>query len=267
METHDTQNKENKTSDFVSRHRTGRVMGGMVIVTVGVLLAARELGADIPQWLFTWPMLLIVLGLFVGAKHSFRGVGWLIMMGVGTIILVNEMAFDLPLKQLMWPVLVICIGIAMIVRPRRWEHAPWGRHGRGRDRWDRWKEWEHNFTHNAQQSSDNFLDVTTVFGGTKKNIITKEFKGGDLTTFFGGTELNFMQADLTEKAVMDITQVFGGTKLVVPPHWTIRTEEMVTVFGSIEDKRPIRSDIPQDGTKILVLKGTCLFGGIDIKSY
>ncbi len=272
METQDSLNKDNKDNgarEFLKRQRQGRIMGGTVVVIIGALLMAQNLGADIPQWLFTWPMLLIAVGIFSGAKHSFRGFGWLIIIAVGTVFLLNEQSVYLPFKQLMWPALIILVGIAMIARPRRWERNRYWKHGdwQNHPRWQRWKQWEHEYTHNAQQMSDNFLDITTVFGGTKKNIVTKEFKGGDITTFFGGTELNFMQADLTEQATIDITQVFGGAKLVVPPHWTVRSEDLVTVFGSIEDKRPIRSDLPPDGTKVLVLKGTCLFGGIDIKSY
>ena len=272
METQDTSTKDNKDNGapvFIKRHRQGRIMGGMVIVAIGALLMAQKLGADVPEWIFTWPMILICVGLFTGAKHSFRGMGWLIPIAIGTVFLINEQSIDLPLKQLMWPAVIILIGIAMMVRPRRWERQrPWRNDDwQNHPRWQRWKQWEHEYTHNAQQMSDNFLDITTVFGGTKKNIVTKEFKGGDITTFFGGIELNFVQADLTETATIDVTQVFGGAKLVVPPHWTVRSEDLVTVFGSIEDKRPIRSDLPPDGTKILVLKGTCLFGGIDIKSY
>jgi predicted membrane protein len=154
----------------------------------------------------------------------------------------------------------------MIFRPkRRWDDKDWERHWKGK--WDKskWKDrWEHHYHDN---STEDIIDSTTVFGGVKKNIITKDFKGGDITTFFGGTDIDLMQADFTGKAVVDITQVFGGTKLVVPPHWQIKSEDLVCLFGAIEDKRPIRRDIVSDDQKILVLRGVCIFGGIDIKSY
>jgi hypothetical protein len=41
---------------------------------------------------------------------------------------------------------------------------------------------------------------------------------------------------------------------------------MVTIFGGLNDKRPIQATVSDDA-KVIVLKGTCLFGGIDIKSY
>ncbi|MOA33851.1 hypothetical protein D3C78_1551840 [compost metagenome] len=64
---------------------------------------------------------------------------------------------------------------------------------------------------------------------------------------------------------MDIENVFGGTKLLVPANWEVKVET-VSVFGGVNDKRPVMpaSDAP---SKIMIIKGTCVFGGIDIKSY
>jgi hypothetical protein len=67
--------------------------------------------------------------------------------------------------------------------------------------------------------------------------------------------------------VLDITQIFGGAKLIIPPHWKIQSEEIVSIFGSVEDKRPVLPESNYDSGKVLVLKGTNIFGGIDIKSY
>src|SRR5690349_22431252 len=40
-----------------------------------------------------------------------------------------------------------------------------------------------------------FIDVTAVFGGIKKNVLSKNFKGGDITSFMGGSEIDLSQAD------------------------------------------------------------------------
>ena len=62
-----------------------------------------------------------------------------------------------------------------------------------------------------------------------------------------------------------IIAVFGGVKLIVPPHWEIKSS-LDSVFGSVEDKRTIYKDVNSEG-KILVLKGAAVFGGIEIKSF
>jgi hypothetical protein len=65
---------------------------------------------------------------------------------------------------------------------------------------------------------------------------------------------------------MELTNVFGGTKLIIPAHWEINSE-LVSVFGSIEDKRPIQPNTTIGDKKVLILRGTTFMGGIDIKSY
>jgi predicted membrane protein len=61
-----------------------------------------------------------------------------------------------------------------------------------------------------------------------------------------------------------VVQVFGGTKIIVPANWTVHSE-MVAIFGGIEDKRPPQLNVAAE--KVLVIVGTSLFGGIDIKSF
>ncbi len=85
-------------------------------------------------------------------------------------------------------------------------------------------------------SSEDYIDATTVLGGIHKNILSKNFKGGDITIFMGGAELNLSQADIQGTAALDITQIMGGTKIIVPPNWEVRSQ-LTSVFGNIEDKR------------------------------
>jgi len=115
-------------------------------------------------------------------------------------------------------------------------------------------------------NSEGFIDAVSVFGGMEKNIVTKDFRGGDIVTFFGGTSLNLSQSDIKEKATLELTQVFGGTQLIIPSNWKLHSE-MVSVFGSVEDKRGLHKDHSSDPVKTLVLRGTSVFGGIEIKSY
>ncbi|HSH64898.1 MAG TPA: LiaF domain-containing protein, partial [Bacteroidia bacterium] len=145
-----------------------------------------------------------------------------------------------------------------------------------RGRTDRdWRKWQEHQKYKKKHmtesftdtSTDDIIDGVTFMGGIKKKIISKNFKGGDITVIFGGVELNFAQADMTDKATLDVTQIFGGTKIIVPANWEIKSE-LVSVFGSIEDKRMMQpSAIGNENCKTLILKGTTFFGGIEIKSF
>ena len=110
-----------------------------------------------------------------------------------------------------------------------------------------------------------FIEVNAVFGSAKKNIFSKNFKGGEINCFMGGAEIDLTQADIQGPVIIEANQVFGGTKLVIPPHWDIKME-VTSVFGGIEDKRKtIATQV--DFNKVLIIKGSNVFGGMEIKSY
>jgi predicted membrane protein len=238
-------------------NQSGRAWGGLIIVAVGAVLLAKKAGADLPPWLFTWQMALITFGVFVGAKHRFRDWGWLVPVAIGSVFLADKFIEDISIEQFFWPIIIIFIGLVMIFKPKRSRDGVWRR-------WNE-KHQEQFSAMSSQNTEEDFINAVTIFGGAKKVIISKDFKGGETTTFFGGVEINLTQADINGRAELELTQVFGGTKLVVPSNWKIQTEELVSVFGGLDDKR--KNITTPDPDKTLVLKGTCIFGGIDIKNY
>lgn len=113
--------------------------------------------------------------------------------------------------------------------------------------------------------SDDHIESVTVFGGVKKNVISKNFKGGEVVVVFGGGEFNLMQADFEGTVILELVQVMGGTSLIIPSDWEVKSS-LVTFLGSIEDKRPVQPPT-NNAAKILVIQGTAVMGGIEIKSY
>lgn len=252
---------------------TGKVMSGLIIVAVGLVLLARQLGVYFPEWLFTWEMLLIVMGVYVGAKHSFKNAGWLILVLIGGLFMVDDFYPEANFGDFVWPVLIIFVGLVMIFKPRR-SRQEWKQQMR------QWKEMrDHRKEHfeeyiNVNEAAnyaenridENKIEVVAVFGGVKKNVISKEFKGGEITNVFGGSEINMVQADFEGRIELEVVNFFGGTKLIIPAHWEVYSET-VAVLGGIEDKRPPAPDNATDNKKILVIRGTSIFGGIDIRSF
>lgn len=250
-------------------NRRGKIMGGLLVVTAGSLFLARELGVEIPAWLLTWKMLLVGLGLILAVKHKFMHPGWVLLVGAGSVFLLGDIYPHLNIKPIIWPIVLILIGLAIMFKPRR-KHF-----GRYRQHWKKWEQRHgHRYNHHYQDfckreepSDEDFLESTAIMAGVKKNVLTKNFKGAEITNVFGGTELNLTQADFEGKATLEITQVFGGTKLIVPANWEIRSGDMVTVLGSVEDKRPVPPQPVNEGAKVLVLTGVIIFGGIDIRTF
>lgn len=239
--------------------RRGKFAGGLLLAVIGALLLGRELGAELPQWLFSWKALLVGFG-FVGLiKHGFTRMGWLIPIAIGSAFLLGDAFPFLAIKQLIWPSVLIFIGLIIAFKPRRsykqhyFRHMAHQRHQR---------MFGGKYTTNT--SSEDFIDSTAVMGGVQRHVLTKTLKGGDITSVLGGSEIDLTQADFEGTVEFEVTQVMGGTKIIVPAHWTIRSE-IVTIMGGLEDKRP--AHIQRDPNKVLVLRGTTVMGGIEIKTY
>ncbi len=254
METQNSNKNLEPIKNDGSFNRRGRALGGLIVVVVGTVLLAKQVGVDFPYWFFSWPMLLIAIGVYLGFRHSFRNLGWLFPTAIGSVFLISDIIPELELKQFVWPIIIICIGLVMIFRPR----------GRNRGA-EYWKQ-RYNQGNNSEYLSNNAFETVTIFGGDKKQIISKDFKGGESVCAFGGVEINLTQSDIIGTAEIEVVQMFGGTKIIVPPHWKVQSDELVCIFGSLEDKRQVAGSTV-DPTKTLVIKGTCIFGGIDLRSF
>jgi predicted membrane protein len=248
--------------EIKARYQSGnsRKWTGIMLVLVSFLLLGQHAGLPIPHWVFSWQMILIVVGVTSAIQHKFYGIGWLIMIFIGTYFLIADNYPAIHLHDYTLPIILMGVGLIFIFRPKK----PRCRNKFEKQYWGGREEWKQAFKE-KYSSSEDFLDATSIMGGIKKNILSKDFKGGDIVNFFGGTEIDLSQTDINGRVMLEITQVFGGTKLIVPPHWDVRTE-LVSLFSGIEDRRPLNAGAV-DPTKVLLLKGTSIFGGIDIRSY
>lgn len=278
----DTQNQK---TDYNQPGNKNRVLGGMFLLFLGAVFILRETNfIFFPYWLFTWPMILIAVGVYTGIKHGFRGPGWLILLIIGGVFLIDEFDTDIDLHRFIVPGIIIAVGLMMILRPKRnWQNRDWNDWGRHR-KWNQWNNWNSNSSsnlNNPQQplpggagtepqpgnySGEDFINSTSVLGGTKRVVVSKNFKGADITCFMGGAEIDLTQADINGTVVMDITLVMGGAKIIVPTNWEVKCEASI-VLGSLEDKRQASTRQVVDFNKVLVIKGTTFMGGIELKNY
>lgn len=251
---------EDRMKEHQGRNKKGKIIGGIIVFIAGSAYLAKEMGVYFPEWLFSWQMFLIVVGLFVGVKHSFRSFGWIVLVGLGVAFMFQDYVPDSHVKIYLWPILNMALGLKMIFSPRRFNKR-WENHMNGR----RGGRGFSAFGNEKSSSSENTIDIDLVFSGFRKNIISKDFKGGTISCVFGGGELNLSQADINGVAVLEIKQVFGGVKIIVPANWEVKTDETSAVCGDVSDKRAQQTET--NPNKILVVKGSVIFGGIDIRNY
>jgi predicted membrane protein len=258
--------------------RTGRVWAGLFLVGIGILLLADRIGMGLPAWVFSWPMLLIAIGAFIGLRHRFRGGAWLIMIVIGSIFLFDIISPDYSLRRYFWPIIIMVLGLIMILKPRssgRWRsHHRWRRQNYAGDTSQTdymakpVQDTQYIPVEEAKpktQAPGDYLDSAAIFGGIRKAFFTKDFKGGEAVSVFGGHEIDLSKSDITGTVTLELTQIFGGTKLIVPNNWNVKSE-VVAFLGGIEDKRHTDTTLV-DPDKILLLKGTSILGGIDIRSF
>ncbi len=291
---------------FNQRRKKGRLLAGLFLLIAGGILLLRELHLlFIPEWIFSWPMLLIVLGLFSGLRSGFRNPNWFILSFIGIVFLFDQINIGFNFHRFILPIVLFGIGGLLILKPRRNYGGSCGGPYRGRKRNDGWnkgydawrryekeepleskqdesnlkdanydpkkesnnpgnKEFDKADYYQHSNTKDDLLDANSVFGGIKKVVYSKNFKGGFISCVFGGFEIDLMNADIDGEATIDVNLVFGGGKILVPSHWNVRIE-IEPLFGGVEYKNPDNPIFSPD--KLLIIKGLCLFGGLEIKSY
>ncbi|WP_421754861.1 LiaF transmembrane domain-containing protein [Croceimicrobium sp.] len=229
----------------MSRHnRNKSIYVGVAILVIGVIMFLRKMNIYIPEWIWSFEMLLIGIGVAVGIDNKFRNPSSYILIGLGGLLLLDDIFyFDFNIWYYFWPLLVISIGLIIIFQSR-FRAAK-----------------VDNFSGNEADK----LDSVAIFNGVKRSINSKSFAGGEVVTIFGGTELNLMNADFEGTANLEMTVLFGGAKLFVPKNWEVRPE-VTSIFGGVDDKRHSAIEVMPDN-KVLYLTGTVVFGGLEIVNY
>lgn len=245
---------ENLTNN--NRHIQSKILTGVFVIFFGVMYFLSKSDYNIPHWILSWESILIAAGFVTLFKHNFRHFFGYIMLVLGGLFMINEFRPNTIDGNLFIPIFVILIGVMIIAKAtnffglkRNKNHIP-----------------DVILGGDVELSSNDYIKATTVFGGTEKNVVSKDFKGADLTTFFGGAEINLTQADIKQPIVIKSLSAFGGLKIIVPSSWRIRSE-ITTIFGGVEDKRALLNKEDQDPNKVLILQGSVYFGGVEIHSY
>ena len=235
---------------YRENRQKNRMFFGIGIVVVGILLFLHEMGVlpyiDLED---SWPVVLIIIGGLIGLKSGFRRNAWWILILIGIANLTPQFRImGRPSSNFVWPAAIIIGGLAIALRSRKDRCYP--RH-----------------IMDSTVNTDSTLNIDVTFGGKKEIVTSKDFKGGSVNVTFAGCEINLNQADFTEPSIVIAFQVsFGGVEMVVPSHWEVQNE-INPSFGSVEDARTIQTGTINENKKILILRGNCSFGSIEIKSY
>jgi len=250
METNENYRYERRPWRRERHHLTNnRSVIGVILVIVGLFLVIRNTDFFpnyIDNIIFSWPMLLVTIGLVLTIGSSGSKISGIIIMAVGAFFLIPRIFSEtFQVYNLFWPAIFIIIGVIFIFTKRR--------------------GWNSEST--ASASGDDYIDYVNIFSGGERQIVSENFKGGKVTAIFGGSEIDLTKAKLASgRSELELACVFGGTTIIVPDDWFVTIED-TAVLGGFGDSRKLTPGRTVDSTKQLVIKGAVVFGGGEIKSY
>lgn len=239
----------NHDKNYDKKHQQidNRAIFGGVMIVLGMALIVNNLNI-LPWWLenilFSWQMLLIALGVgfYAGRRDKSTGI---ILIVIGGVFLLPEI-FNLSyrMERFIWP--AILMGVGVLILRKRHQSLDIGRV--------------------KGTIPGDMVDEMNIFGGGERLITSKNFNGGKVTCIFGGTELCFSSAQLAEGSnVLDVFCMFGGCTLIVPSDWDVKVE-ITSILGGFSDKRINPVNYLVEPKKELIIRGTVLLGGGEIKT-
>ena len=203
-------NEKYRDGDRPFRHerhhlQSNRAIIGVILVLLGLFLVMRNTGIFpdfIDHIIFSWPMLLVTIGLVITIGSSGGKTSGVIVMAVGAFFLIPHIFRETFDVNMFWPSIFIIIGVVFIFSKR--------------------KGW--NSVSTSAPVGDDVIDYIHVFSGGERQIVSDNFRGGRVTAVFGGSEIDFTKAKLAPGvSELEIACVFGGTTIIVPDDWNFQT--------------------------------------------
>ena len=232
--------------------KSNRFIIGVLLIIAGFILILRKstvlpepLDHFIDNIVFSWQMLLIVIGVITLAGSDNKTPG-IVLICVGGFFMIPQLFTDFFRSfNFFWPTLFIVIGIVLLLNSKRIGKTL-------------------NYT---SGSKADMIDYVNIFSGAERQLITDNFQGGRITSIFGGGEVDLTRSSLAPgDNVIEITCIFGGTTIIVPENWNVILN-ITPILGGFTDSRRIGSDVIKDTTRSLTIRGTVIFGGGEIKCH
>ena len=232
----------------IKTHKHHHSLMGITLVIAGFVFLAGNLGMIPPElWdiIARWPTIFLIFALVNLAKR--KVVPSLVFGAIWLFFVFPDIFPNVQTDQFgnYWPVLLILAGILFLYTNHRRKHISITKH---------------------HIQDDDIIEEVAIFSGNIKRIESQNFKGGEITSIFGGTEIYFNNSKLSENgASIELANIFGGTKMVVPREWNVKIK-VVSILGGFADKRLYTSE-ENAGKPTLTIKGVTIFGGGEISNF
>ncbi len=236
------------TNKHLQKAASRKLVFAASAMVVGFLWLLRNMGVLDGAWteyLFSWQMLLIGVGVIGWLGDRQGSVGYSIMIFVGGFWLLYDIyRWDINFWELLLPLVLIVAGLSVLLSFSR----------------------EKRMNRNNISSTD-LLDSVAIFGASEVRITSQNFQGGNSTAIFGGSEVDLSKAELAPgRHIIEVTNVFGGSTLIVPSHWNVKVE-VTGILGAFTDSRKNFVQMNTESQNELIIRGVAVLGGGELKSY
>jgi len=235
------------------------LLWGAIIAVIGLGLLVDNLNIFPAFRLYQfWPLILVAAGIMNIACRSARVFGVILLM-LGVLFQLSEFGILHFGWAQLWPVVLISVGILVMwssLEARRRLSAAPANPG--------------DTAGGSLPAGDprNVLNEVAIFGGVDRRVVTTDFRGGAINAIFGGVDLDLSNAEMIQpEAELEVNAIFGGVELRVPDDWRVVSRNQA-IFGGYDDKTGAADlpDSPDAPRKTLILTGSVIFGGVEIKS-
>lgn len=238
------------------KNRIGSILWGLAFVVAGVGFAGNAFGVWNFNFFFDgWWTLFLIVPAVISMVQNGPHTGNIICALIGVVMLVSAQGLlDRHLvSKLLLPVVLVTVGVSILLGGRR--RVTTGTAQAGMDGGN-----AAGYAA-AQDGRGGVPNYSGVFSGCDVHWPAEPFRGANITAVFGGVDLDLRDAVFEGDVVVNATTIFGGADLQVPPHVRVKVTG-TPVFGGVDN----RADGPAaEGTPVLYLNASCVFGGIDIK--
>lgn len=225
---------------------------GIFIVMVGAALFLNMFVQE-PEWLFSWPMLLMALGVYLGFKNGFEGAGWLIALGIGAFFLIDEYFVDISIGRYFWPLAIIAVGLMMILRPRR--HRRWEE--KWQSRWEhKWQRRENRYYRDHGFTPPPPPPASNPVQDAEATVVSEPSTAPSAETMAATQSASSTTNAYNYDEVLDIAAIFGSAKKIVYSK-QFRGGEIVSVFGGA-DVNLLQAGL---ATPQVIIESVQIFGG------
>lgn len=233
-----------------SRGADSRLIVGLIFLLLGLYFLLNNFDLipfELPNFITSWQVFLILIGLLLLASRERRG-GGVVLIVVGVVFLLPEF-FDVSVGEVIrqfWPLALVLIGVVLLFRRSQEKKTT-------------------NYL-DPEENPVDYVDETSVLGSSDRLIRSNRFRGGKVTIILGSAELNFVNARLADgQHELDLFLLFGSTELTVPSSWNVKVN-VTPVLGSFEDHRRHSMTFSADSSPQLIVRGLVLFGSGELMS-